>query len=457
MKTLLRSLAVAALFLVAVTAYAVSKEHYGDLQLFTKVLNMVEQYYVEEVDTRKLIYGGIKGMLATLEPHSNFLPPKIFEEFKRETSGSFGGIGVEITLQNEYLTVITAIEDTPAFKAGIKAGDKIVEIEGESTKGISVSEAVSKMRGKKGTKVNISVLRAGTEKAQKFAIERENIKIKSIKPTDLGDGYLYVRITGFIDETGRNLKQVMDDFEKKNKKISGMIVDLRNNAGGLLDEAIQVSNLFIDEGPIVSTMGRNKADKKVFSATKGKARTEFKMIVLMNEYSASASEIVGGALQDSKRAVIMGARSFGKGSVQQVIDLGDGAGLKLTVSRYYTPSGRSIQATGIEPDISLENVDKEVLAKAKLSRATMREADMEGHLENELSAGIPDKKDDKKPAKELSPLNKLLQDDYQVQQAYNYLRAWTIFNQVGEPAKDAPKPTSEKPAGTTYADEIGYF
>ncbi|NJL25502.1 MAG: S41 family peptidase [Calothrix sp. SM1_5_4] len=324
---------------------AIAEERYLELQLFAKVLNLVQQYYVEEVDTKKLIYGGIKGMLRELDPHTNFLPPEIYKEFETETSGEFGGIGIEITVQNGVLTVISPIEDTPAYKAGIKAGDRIVEIDGESTKGFSLVEAAQRMKGKKGQKIRMSIFRDGFEKPREFVIERGTVKIKSVKFLDLSDGYGYVRVTSFIENSAQDLEKILKAHSAKYKGIKGLIIDLRRNPGGLLDQAVQVSDLFLESGTIVSTIGRNQKEKEVIYAKRGGTLPNFPLIVLIDQYSASASEIMAGALQDNKRALVMGQRSFGKGSVQSVVKLGDGSGLKLTVGRYYTPSGRSIQRT----------------------------------------------------------------------------------------------------------------
>jgi carboxyl-terminal processing protease len=270
-----------------------------------------------------MIYGGIKGMLASLDPHTNFLPPGTFKEFKEETSGEFGGTGIEVSLQDDVLTVISPIEDTPAWKAGIQGGDRIVEIDNKSTKGMNLAEAVSKMRGKKGTPISLTIWREGMKEPKKYTLEREIIKIKSVKYTDLEDGYGYFRITSFIERTGEDLEKALKEHEKNNGKTRGFILDLRNNPGGLLDQAIRVTNIFINEGVIVSTSGRNKRDKEIFYAKKGIGNLDFPMVVLINDYTASASEIVAGALQDQKRAAILGTRSFGKGSVQSVIDIGD--------------------------------------------------------------------------------------------------------------------------------------
>lgn len=430
-------------------------DRYQDLQLFAKVLNLVQQYYVEEVDTKKLIYGGIKGMLRELDPHTNFLPPDIFAEFESETSGEFGGLGVEITVQDGILTVISPIEDTPAWKAGIKAGDKIVEINGESTKGLSLAEASQKMRGKKSGKVVLGIFRDGFDRPKAFAIERATIKIKSAKYTDMDDGYAYVKLTSFIENSASDIEKIFKEHNKKHQNIRGLILDVRKNPGGLLDQAVQISDMFLEDGIIVSTIGRNMKEKEVIHAKKAGTIPYFPVIVLIDEYSASASEILAGALQDNKRAVIMGQKSFGKGSVQSVVKLGDGSGLKLTVARYYTPKGRSIQALGIDPDIAVDDIDASALEKATVKKdGVRREKDIEGHLLGEEESKSKDSKTkvskykdhdkdkDKKSkadggfwwspetAKEvanLSPKEKLLHDDFMVLQAFNYLKAWKVF------------------------------
>jgi len=438
---------------------AFAEERYQELQLFAKVLNLIQQYYVEEVDTKKLIYGGIKGMLRELDPHTNFLPPDIYKEFETETAGEFGGIGIEITVQNGVLTVISPIEDTPAWKAGIKAGDKIIDIDGESTKGFSLVEAAQRMKGKKGAKIKMGIFREGFDRPQQFVIERGTVKIKSVKYTDLDEGYAYVRITSFIENSFSDLDRVLKAHDKKYKGTKGLLIDLRRNPGGLLDQAIQISDLFLNEGTIVSTMGRNQKEKEVVYAKKAGTLSNYPLILLVDEYSASASEIFAGAMQDNKRALIMGHRTFGKGSVQSVVKLGDGSGLKLTVGRYYTPSGKSIQSYGIVPDIELEDLSAELLDQARVKRDVHREKDMAGHLlgddegEDATAANptarkdAPKKVDRKKiqywwtesnvkPGKELTIKDKLLKDDFQVQQAYNYLKAWSVI----EDQKKKPLP-----------------
>ncbi len=418
------------------TAVAKSKDHYLNLQLFAKVMNLVQKYYVEDVDTKKLIYGGIKGMLQELDPHTNFLPPDIYEEFENETSGKFGGLGIEITVQDGILTIISPIEDTPAWEAGLQAGDKIVSIDGHSTKGLSLAESAQMMRGDMGSAISLGIVRTGVKGKKDYSIKRGTIKIKSVKYTDMGDGYGYIRLTSFIENSAKDIEKVLKTMSKDDKKIKGVVLDLRRNPGGLLDQAIKISDFFLSEGTIVSTIGRDKQNKKVVKANKAGTYSEFPIVVLINEYSASASEIVAGALKDNNRALIMGKRSFGKGSVQSVVKMGDGSGLKMTVARYYTPSGVSIQAEGITPDVRIDEVDNEAFKKAIINRSVKREADIEGHLlsekkkkEEKSTGGIfnwwakSDKKSDKNSKDDL--LN-----DFQVQQAYNYLKAYKVMKGI---------------------------
>lgn len=439
--SILSLIALSGLFLGAFsskTVLAIASDRYEQLQTFSKVLNLVQQYYVEKVDVDKLIQGAIKGMLNELDPHTNYMPKRVFDEFENETNGEFGGLGIEISVQNEVLTIISPIEDTPAWEAGIQAGDKVVSINGESTKGMNLVDAAQRIKGKIGTTIKLGIFREGFEKAKDFVIKRAAIKIQSVKYTDLNDGYAYIRITSFIENTGRDLKRTLQRHKKKYPDTKGVLIDLRNNPGGLLKQAVEISDYFLEEGVIVSTIGRNSADKETQYARKGDDLGSFPIVLLLNEYSASASEILAGALQDNKRALIMGQRSFGKGSVQSVVRLGDGSGLKLTVARYYTPSGRSIQAEGIEPDVSIENVNPEAFEKAIVNKRIRREADIKGHLENKkakakhLEVGglqwyrhVRSKKE-----KDLSARDKLLSNDFQVLTAYNYLKAWKVFDKL---------------------------
>ena len=436
----LTALGVSGLFLGVVTTRsvkAIAADRYQELQLFTKVLNIVQKYYVEDVDLRKLLEGGIKGMLKVLDPHTNYLPPEIYKEFENETSGEFGGLGIEITVRKGGLTIISPIEDTPAWKAGLKSGDRIVGINNHPTKGLSLVEAAQLMRGKIGESVDLKIMREGFEEAKVFKVTRGTVKIKSVKFTDLEEGYAYFRVTSFIESTSRDFKKKLLKLKKDQKNIKGLVIDLRQNPGGLLGQAVKLSDLFLEKGVIVSTIGRNEKQKEVMKATEAGSYTDFPIIVLVNEYSASASEILAGALQDNKRALIMGRRSFGKGSVQSVIKLGDGSGLKLTVARYYTPSGRSIQAEGIQPDIVVDPIDASVIEKAVVKEKGLREQDIEGHL----TSGEKDKKAREgqqtflslrkkiknKDKKSVTSKERLLSEDYQLHQAYNYLKAWRVM------------------------------
>jgi carboxyl-terminal processing protease len=420
-----------------------AEDRYSDLQNFSKVLNLVQQYYVDEVDTKKLIYGAIKGMLRELDPHTNFMPPDMFKEFENETSGEFGGLGIEISVQGGILTIISPIEDTPAWKAGIKAGDKVVAIDGHSTKGMSLVEASQYLRGKRGTQVVLRVVREKEEEPKDILIVRGSVKIKSVKYTDLEDGYAYVRITSFIENTARDLEKVLAEHQSKSKKIEGLLIDLRKNPGGLLDQAVKTSDMFLKDGVIVSTIGRTAKDKEVTSATKKGKYTGFPIVVLVDQYSASASEIVSGALQDNKRALIVGEKTFGKGSVQSIVKLQDGSGLKLTVARYYTPRGVSIQAEGIKPDVEIEFLDPEVFSKSIVKTKGTREKDIQGHLKGEKEKKEEANKQNSNDAlawwkdygsktQELTQKEKMFRSDYQVYQAFNYLKAWKTLRSISQ-------------------------
>ncbi len=340
---------------------------YESIELFTDVLSIVKKSYVEEVDTKKLIYGAINGMLSSLDPHSSFMPPDTYKEMKIDTKGSFGGLGIEITIKDGILTVISPIEDTPAFKAGIKAGDQIIKIDDKFTKDLTITEAVKRMRGPKGSKVTISIFREGLDKPKDFTLERDIIQVKSVKFKTLDDGYGYVRIAQFQEKTDDDLEKALKTLREENGgNMRGLVLDLRNDPGGLLDQAVKVSEHFTDEGKlIVYTEGREKDSKMRFTSRKGNKEPHYPIVVLINSGSASASEIVAGALQDHKRAVVMGTQSFGKGSVQTIIPLSDNSGLRLTTARYFTPSGRSIQAKGITPDIVAERIELSATEKKR--------------------------------------------------------------------------------------------
>jgi len=349
-------------------------EHYSKIKTFTETLSIIKQNYVEEIDDKELINGAIKGMLNQLDPHSSFMPPEAFKEMQIDTKGEFSGLGIQISVKDKMLTVIAPIEDTPAYKAGIKAGDTILKIDGESTKDLSLQDAVNKLRGTKGTSVTITIFREGWEKPKDFIIVREVIQIKSVKYKTLEDKIGYVKLTQFQQRTSEDLENALEALEKD--RINSLILDLRNNPGGLLNGAVEVTSQFLPEGKLVVYIKGRSGEQQDFNTNNSKT-TDYPMIVLVNEGSASASEIVAGALQDWGRAVVLGMQTFGKGSVQTVIPLSDGSALRLTTARYYTPKGRSIQSTGITPDIIIKT---EVKENGK-SHPVIREKDLKQHQE----------------------------------------------------------------------------
>ncbi len=331
---------------------ATDEEPYESLKVFTDVLHIIEKDYVKPVKTKKLIYSAIEGMLTSLDPHSSFMTPKMYKEMQVETKGSFGGLGIEITMRNGVLTVIAPIADTPASKAGIKAGDQIIAIEGKPTKNMTLMQTVRKLRGKPGTKVTITIMRKGFARPKKITIVRAVIKIKSVKAKLYEKHYAYVRISQFQERTDSDFVKAVERLQdESHHQIQGFILDLRNDPGGLLNQAVKIADRFISKGLIVSIKGRDENDNIAFQAKASTTIVKSPLIVLTNTGSASASEIVAGAIQDHHRGLIMGMPTFGKGSVQTIIPLSDGSGLRLTTALYYTPSGRSIQAEGITPDI----------------------------------------------------------------------------------------------------------
>ncbi|MBF0144406.1 MAG: S41 family peptidase [Magnetococcales bacterium] len=366
---------------------AVSEATYEKLKVFSEVFALVRQNYVEEVDEESLLYGAIHGMLRTLDPHSSFLTPDSFKEMKVDTRGEFGGLGIEITRGDRGVKVVSPIEDTPAFHAGIKAGDLIIKIEDEATQEMDLMDAVKKMRGKPGTDITLTIVRQGETKPLVLTITRAVIKVHSVKWRMEEGNIGYARILTFNEQSMPLLEKAFEDLESKagDVGLKGLVLDLRNDPGGLLDQAVKVSDAFLDEGRIVYTKGRIPGKDMAFDAQEGDLLKGAPMVVLINSGSASASEIVAGALQDHKRAVVMGTKSFGKGSVQTIIPLEDGSGLRLTTAHYFTPNGTSIQAKGITPDIVVE----EVAVPGKQADARrLREADLKGHLEN-----VDEKKD----------------------------------------------------------------
>ncbi len=440
---------------------------FKQLKMFASVLEIVKDNYVKEVSIHDLIYGAIDGMLKSLDPHSSFMKPEAYKELQIETKGSFSGVGIVISIKDGMLTVVSPIEGTPAYKSGLKSGDKIVKIDGKSTKDMSLMDAVKLIRGKKGTKVTLTIFREGWRKLKDFSIIRDIIPIISVKSHLLEGKYGYIRIRNFQKKTIGELQNALKELEKESAGLLGLIIDLRNNPGGLLDQAVKVADEFIDRGLIVYTKGRIKGQEMKFEAHSDNGAHSYPIVVVVNQGSASASEIVAGALQDHKRAIIIGEQTFGKGSVQTVIPLEDGAAVRLTTALYYTPNGRSIQAKGIEPDIVVPFVQMDKAKKEKdNSEHFVKEKDLEGHLPNieelekmdvEKKGGDKDKKTKKlyddngkdkgiKPSKDTdkSPKTdndngegndnsakddeiKRLMADNQIEEALRILKAWNIF------------------------------
>jgi carboxyl-terminal processing protease len=327
---------------------------YENLRLFTEVLSIVQSQYVDEVPPKDIIYNAIKGTLRGLDPHSSFLDPEMYREMQVETSGSFGGLGIEITLRDDVLTVVAPIEGTPAYRSGIQPGDRILKIEGLSTKDMQLADAVKRMRGKPGSKITITIVREGWTEPKDFLITREQIRVQSVKSNQLEPGIEYIRLRQFQEQTANDLENSLEKYVKEGK-IQGLVLDLRNNPGGLLTSAVEVTEKFLEPGKlVVYTEGRVRNQNMRFSSNAKRTFTSFPIVVLVNQGSASASEIVAGALQDWGRAVVLGSQSFGKGSVQTIIPLSDGSGLRLTTAKYFTPKGRSIHGKGITPDILVE-------------------------------------------------------------------------------------------------------
>ena len=364
-------------------------ETYKGLKLFSDVIGLVENNYVDPVDSKELIEKAIQGMVHSLDPHSSLLSPDDFKELQIDTQGEFMGIGVSITMKDGFVTVISPIEGTPAYKAGIKAGDKIIKVNGKATG--DLREAVKMIRGPKGTEVVVTIAREDVKKPIDFKIVRDIIPVESVKSIVLKPGYGYIWITNFRDNTIDDLVSDLEKLESAKIPLKGLILDLRDNPGGLLNQAIEVSDLFIEKGTILSIKGRKEKNTQIYNATPNKVKRNYPIVLLINGGSASASEIVAGALQDQKRALILGTTSFGKGSVQSVEKLRDGYGLKLTIARYYTPSGRSIQAKGIQPDIIVKRrlIDKEDMDD--ISEGMLKEKDLQNHLE-----AVPEKGQEKK-------------------------------------------------------------
>jgi len=412
---------------------AVAKETYENIEMFTNVLSLVQKNYVDPVTTKQLIDGAITGMLAALDPHSAYLPPDMYKELQVDTRGSFGGLGIEITTKNNVLTVVSPIEDTPAYRAGVKPGDQIVKIDDEFTKDMPLVEAVKKMRGPRGTKIHITLHREGTGRLIDLTLTREVIKIQSVKSHMLDKGYGYLRVTQFQERTDDDLQRNLSSLERENgHELSGLVLDLRNNPGGLLTQAVKVSDEFIDSGLVVYTDGRLDSQKQKYFAHKPGTHTEFPMIVLVNGGSASASEIVAGCLQDHKRALILGTQTFGKGSVQTILPLDESAAIRLTTARYFTPNGRSIQATGITPDIVVENTIAEAKAEGTNNLPFVREENLPRHFEQK-SRPAPETTPGKGTgeSEEAAGIHEgELGKDPQLDRALDLLKSWNVFRTV---------------------------
>lgn len=386
-----------------------------DLQLFTLIFDQIRRSYVEPISDQKLLENAIKGMLQELDPHSSYLDGSHFSSLKETTQGHFSGVGIEIGSENGYIKVITPIDETPAEKAGVEAGDLIIKLDGQSIRGFSISQAAKLMRGSKGSPITFTIVRKGRDKPFDITIVRDRIKTRSVRSKIIEDDFGYIRISQFQSNTGSEFADQINKLKQQNKELKGFVLDLRNNPGGVLQASVHVVDALIDKGTIVSTKGRLENNDQLFSATTGDASQGLPFVVLINGGSASAAEIVAGALQDHSRAIIMGTRSFGKGSVQTIFPVGKNKGIKLTTARYYTPSGRSIQAQGIVPDVIIE--------RATITQINddnrVKEADLAGHLSNgnegEVEVGGTKSKDDNIA-------------DNQLFEAINMLKGLAIFN-----------------------------
>lgn len=390
----------------------------NELRTFADVFDRIKQAYVEDVDDKTLLENAIQGMLTELDPHSAYLKPEAYSDLQINTTGEFGGLGIEVGMENGFVKVITPIDDTPAQKAGVEAGDLIIKLDSTPVKGLTLSDAVKLMRGKPGSDIMLTIIRQGVDKPLEISVTRAVIQVQSVRGRMLDEGYGYVRLSQFQIHTGTDMIKLVEKLQKQNETaLKGLVLDLRNNPGGVLQAAVDVSDAFIDDGLVVYTQGRLQDSDMKFRASPGDMLNGTPIVVLVNGGSASASEIVAGALQDHSRAVIMGTSTFGKGSVQTVLPLHNNRALKLTTARYYTPSGRSIQAQGIVPDIKVEN--------ARLTKveefARVKEKDLSGHLEN--GEGEEETTDASKE-KDLS------ETDYQLYEALNLLKAINVLNRA---------------------------
>ena len=393
------------------SSFADTKETYRQLSIFNEVYNRVKNQYVEELTDKELVEKALNGMLQALDPHSSYMNEEVYKEMQVDTAGAFGGLGIEITTDKSFIKIVSPIDDTPAQKAGVQAGDYITHLDGVSVIDMTLKEAIDIMRGEVGESITLTIVR-GTENPFDIEIERDIIKVQSVKHR-LIDDIGVLRISTFNEQTTPGLKKIIEELESSDNPPIGYVLDLRNNPGGLLTESISVSDVFLEQGEIVSIRGREKKDVKVYSAKKGDLINKKPLIVLINEGSASASEIVAGALQDHDRAVIMGIKSFGKGSVQTIVPIDSGA-IRLTIAKYYTPSGDSIQAVGIEPDIIVPRAELNIID----DYFTFRESDYKDALENETNEGVEEEED----------YTELLENDYQLSRAIDAVKTIAVLN-----------------------------
>ncbi|MCB2226487.1 MAG: S41 family peptidase [Desulfarculaceae bacterium] len=444
-------------------AQAADDNDYRRTGLLIEVMELIQKKYVEKKTPDELLTEAIKGMVSSLDPHSAYLTPEEYKELQVETKGSFSGVGIVISMKDGTLTVVSPIEGTPAFKAGVEAGDRIIKIDGKLTKGMNLMDAVKVIRGPKGSKVTLTILREGLSKLKDISIVRDVIPIKSVRFYLLENGYGLIRLASFQENTTNDLIAALNKLQEQKVPLKGLIIDLRTNPGGLLGEAVNVSDQFLDQGVIVSTRGRTPGQDMVFKATPHMTAGNYPIIVLVNQGSASASEIVAGALQDHHRAMILGTPTFGKGSVQTILPLGDKGALKLTTARYYTPNGRSIQAKGIIPDLEVPFKPPAPTKKAEKNQG-IKEADLQGAMapedtpaqaesdkenaakpEAEDNGAAKDAKDKDKAMDKLYYPKDRLDKDNQMTRALDLLKAWQVFSRREPPAqlKELPKAVNQ--------------